>query len=130
MPARRKSTIIAAIPLTSADSVVTDASEKPSPPAGEGGTRRAATGGGGGCAPPRSSRPAPSPSRAVGAGPFLFRKQGERKLPSSRSFPAPRTPDFPLPARTNRLGHFMTYDAAASEASWQAVDVFLAAHVR
>jgi len=24
----------------------------------------------------------------------------------------------------------MTYDAAASEASWQAVDVFLAAHVR
>jgi len=38
--------------------------------------------------------------------------------------------DFPLPARTNRLGHFMTYDAAATEASWQAIDAFLAAHVR
>jgi dienelactone hydrolase len=38
--------------------------------------------------------------------------------------------DFPLPARTNRLGHFMTYDAAATEASWQAIDAFLAAHVK
>jgi dienelactone hydrolase len=37
--------------------------------------------------------------------------------------------DFPLPARTNRLGHFMTYDAAATEASWRAIDAFLAAHV-
>ena len=38
--------------------------------------------------------------------------------------------DFPLPARTNRLGHFMTFDAAATEASWQAIDAFLAAHVK
>jgi dienelactone hydrolase len=38
--------------------------------------------------------------------------------------------DFPLPARTNRLGHFMTYDAAATEASWQAIDAFLAVHVK
>jgi dienelactone hydrolase len=38
--------------------------------------------------------------------------------------------DFPLPARTNRLGHFMTYDAAATEASWQAIDAFLAAHIK
>ncbi|HZB91187.1 MAG TPA: prolyl oligopeptidase family serine peptidase, partial [Stellaceae bacterium] len=30
--------------------------------------------------------------------------------------------DFPLPARTNRLGHFMRYDAAATAASWQAID--------
>ncbi|HWG78604.1 MAG TPA: dienelactone hydrolase family protein [Stellaceae bacterium] len=38
--------------------------------------------------------------------------------------------DFPLPARTNRLGHFMTCEAAATAASWQAIDAFLAAHVR
>lgn len=38
--------------------------------------------------------------------------------------------DFPLPARTNRLAHFMTYDAAATAASWQAIDAFLAAHIR
>jgi dienelactone hydrolase len=38
--------------------------------------------------------------------------------------------DFPLPARTNRLGHFMTYDAAATEASRQAIDAFLAARVK
>lgn len=38
--------------------------------------------------------------------------------------------DFPLPARTNRLGHFMSYDAAATEASWQAIDAFLAAHLK
>lgn len=38
--------------------------------------------------------------------------------------------DFPLPARTNRLGHFMVYDAAATEASWQAIDAFLAEHVK
>ncbi|HEX6843180.1 MAG TPA: hypothetical protein VF113_16720 [Stellaceae bacterium] len=34
------------------------------------------------------------------------------------------------PARTTRLRHFMTDDAAATEASWQAIDAFLAAHVR
>ena len=33
--------------------------------------------------------------------------------------------DFPLPSRTNRLGHHMAYDAAATDASWQAVDSFL-----
>jgi dienelactone hydrolase len=38
--------------------------------------------------------------------------------------------DFPLPARTNRLGHFMTYDATATEASWQAIDAFLAAPIK
>lgn len=38
--------------------------------------------------------------------------------------------DFPLPARTNRLGHFMKYDAAATAASWQAIDAFLAEHLR
>ncbi|HXZ00539.1 MAG TPA: dienelactone hydrolase family protein [Stellaceae bacterium] len=38
--------------------------------------------------------------------------------------------DFPLPARTNRLGHFMRYDAAATTASWEAIDAFLAEHLR
>lgn len=38
--------------------------------------------------------------------------------------------DFPLPARTNVLGHFMRYDAAATAASWQAIDAFLATHIR
>lgn len=38
--------------------------------------------------------------------------------------------DFPQPARTNRLGHFMRYDAAATAASWQAIDAFLAQHLR
>jgi dienelactone hydrolase len=38
--------------------------------------------------------------------------------------------DFPLPARTNRLGHYMTYDAGATAASWEAIDAFLAAHVK
>jgi dienelactone hydrolase len=38
--------------------------------------------------------------------------------------------DFPIPARTNALGHFMRYDAAATAASWQAIDAFLAAHLR
>jgi dienelactone hydrolase len=38
--------------------------------------------------------------------------------------------DFPVPARTNALGHFMRYDAAATAASWQAIDAFLAAHLR
>lgn len=38
--------------------------------------------------------------------------------------------DFPLPARTNRLGHFMTYDTAATEASWQAIDAFLVARLK
>jgi dienelactone hydrolase len=37
--------------------------------------------------------------------------------------------DFPLPAHTNLLGHFMRYDAAATTASWQAIDAFLAAHL-
>lgn len=38
--------------------------------------------------------------------------------------------DFPGPARTNRLGHFMAHDAAATAASWAAIDAFLAAHLR
>jgi dienelactone hydrolase len=38
--------------------------------------------------------------------------------------------DFPLPAHTNLLGHFMRYDGAATAASWQAIDAFLAAHLR
>jgi dienelactone hydrolase len=38
--------------------------------------------------------------------------------------------DFPVPAHTNRLGHFIRYDAAATAASWQAIDAFLAGHVR
>jgi dienelactone hydrolase len=38
--------------------------------------------------------------------------------------------DFPLPAHTNALGHFIRYDAAATEASWRAIDNFLARHIR
>ena len=38
--------------------------------------------------------------------------------------------DFPLPARTNALGHFMRYDDDATQASWRAIDAFLAAHVK
>jgi dienelactone hydrolase len=38
--------------------------------------------------------------------------------------------DFPYPARTNSLGPFMKYDAAATEASWRDIDAFLAAHVK
>jgi dienelactone hydrolase len=34
--------------------------------------------------------------------------------------------DFPVAARTNALGHFLAYDAAATAASWQAIDAFLA----
>jgi dienelactone hydrolase len=33
--------------------------------------------------------------------------------------------DFPLPPRTNFLGHNMAFDAKATEASWQAIDTFL-----
>jgi dienelactone hydrolase len=38
--------------------------------------------------------------------------------------------DFPLALRTNALGHTMKYDAAATSASWQAIDEFLARHVK
>ncbi len=38
--------------------------------------------------------------------------------------------DFPLRARTNRLGHYMAYDPKATEESWAAIDAFLARHVR
>jgi dienelactone hydrolase len=38
--------------------------------------------------------------------------------------------DFPLGPRVNALGHHMTYDPAATTASWQAIDAFLVRHVR
>jgi dienelactone hydrolase len=38
--------------------------------------------------------------------------------------------DFPLAPRTNALGHHMAYDPAATTASWQAIDAFLAKHVK
>jgi dienelactone hydrolase len=38
--------------------------------------------------------------------------------------------DFPLAPRTNALGHHMEYDPAATAASWQAIDEFLAKHVK
>jgi hypothetical protein len=31
---------------------------------------------------------------------------------------------------TNRLGHFMAYDEAATEQSWPAIDAILAAQVK
>ena len=38
--------------------------------------------------------------------------------------------DFPLPPRTNYLGHHLAYDRQATEASWQAIDAFLQHYVR
>lgn len=47
------------------------------------------------------------------------------------SFPgATHAFDFPLGPRVNRLGHHMQYDAAATEASWQSIDAFLARTVK
>ncbi len=48
-----------------------------------------------------------------------------------RTYPgATHAYDFPLPTRTNSLGHHMAYDLEATTDSWATIDAFLARHVK